>query len=217
MRRASERRGREPCRWCSRTRNRRSIRAAASPASSPRRWKPAAGMRPGTSGSTRAEELLARSRAAVRVRGAPARPTLRRPASARQHRARAVQLPKVLIADEIVSGPRCLDPGAAPQSAGAAARRTRLRHAVHFARSLGRAAPVQPRAGDVSRRDRRTRADRRSLRQSAASAYASIVVFGPAGRACRNVAVATGKREFVSRSRYRSAMIQKFLTRLGRR
>ena len=73
---------------------------------------------------------------------------------------------------------RRLDPGATPQSLGAASCRARFCHAVHFPRSLRRPAPVFARAGDVSWRNRRAGSDRNGLRQPATRAHARAVVFG---------------------------------------
>ncbi len=80
-----------PRRWCSRTRNRRSIRAAASARSSRRRWRRLAAAPRRARAATRAGELLREMGLAPEMSRPLPRAALRRPAPARQHRARALR------------------------------------------------------------------------------------------------------------------------------
>ena len=154
---AAARDARRACRWCSRIRNRRSIRGGRVASIVTQAMEAGSRHASWDERLARTRELLAEVGLSADFAARLAGPIVGRPAPAHQHRARAVHLPENAGRRRDRLRPRCLDPGAAPQSVGAAARRARLRHAVHFSRSVGRAPPVQPRAGDVSRRDRRSR------------------------------------------------------------
>ena len=147
------------CRWCSRIRNRRSIRAAASPASSRRPWR-RPGMRPGSSASPAPANCSAEI-------GLPPEAAMRFPAQLSGGQRQRVNIARALCAmpqhpdrrrDRLRS--RRVGAGAALESAAAPAARARLLDAVHLARPLGGALSLRPRAGDVSRRGGGERPDR---------------------------------------------------------
>ena len=133
----------------------------------------------------RAEELLAEMGLAQELASRSPGAAFRRPASAGEYCARLVRGAEAAGGRRDRFGTGCVGAGAVAQSAAAAARGAGFRHAVHLARSLGGAASVRPRAGDVSRRDRGERADRRGVCGAAARLHEGAAGGGAAGRSVR--------------------------------
>ena len=128
----------------------------------------------------RTKELLAEVGSVYRFRNAPSWPIVRRTASAREHCARALQYSQGTYRRRDRVRTRRFNPGAAVKSPGPTALRARLRHALYFSRPVGRPPLVLPRAGDVSRRNRRTGPDRNCVLRPAASAHARACLIGAA-------------------------------------
>ena len=127
---------------------------------------------PATQGRTRARRGTTHPGRAVSLHGgALSARTLRRPAPARRHCARARAGADLHRVRRAGVGARRVDPGADHQPAGRPAGAARPLLPVHRARPRGGAPYLRPRRRDVSRPRRGTRRSRRALRRTAASLH----------------------------------------------
>ena len=141
-------------------------------------------------------------RAAARTVVALSASAFRRPARPRRHRPRHRGRARASGARRADRRARRLGAGRHPAAPAAAQARIRHELSVRLARSVRRAASVRPRAGHVSRKNRRIRPCRGSVRASAASLHAGAGRRGAAAaRGWRRAAAAVRRADEPDRSR----------------